>query len=362
MFCKCTIGATHQIENMSNGLKKVGDKPFVGETPQDALDSWLTPNPLFYVRSHFEYPDISKADGLNWAISVDGGDGNANTVTMKDLIRMPKKTMAVTMECAGNNRSDLEPKVSGNQFDSGAISNAIWSGVSLSHVLDQVNLSTESVEILFEGADNGVPEKGYGESSYLRSLSLDIANDPDTILAYEMNGETLPVEHGFPLRLVVPGWYGMASVKWVKSITAIKEPFNGYFQGKKYVVRYQNGKEHPLSEMQVKSFVTSHKHGESISNGHISLSGLAWAGRAAVKSVQVSVDGGETWDNASLNGPSDTYSWQKWSLDWIPANLGHHTLIAKAIDSDDNEQPIESVWNELGYALNGLKPVCINII
>ena len=114
--------------------------------------------------------------------------------------------------------------------------------------------------------------------------------------------------------------------------------------------------------MQVKSFVTSHKHGDSISNGHISLSGLAWAGRAAVKSVQVSVDGGETWDNASLNGPSDTYSWQKWRLDWIPANLGHHTLIAKAIDSDDNEQPTESVWNELGYALNGLKPVCINII
>ena len=132
MFCKCTIGATHQIENMSNGLKKVGDKPFVGETPQDALDSWLTPNPLFYVRSHFEYPDISMADGLNWAISVDGGDGNANTVTMKDLIRMPKKTMAVTMECAGNNRSDLEPKVSGNQFDSGAISNAIW--LSLIHI------------------------------------------------------------------------------------------------------------------------------------------------------------------------------------------------------------------------------------
>ena len=362
MFCKCTKGVTHQIASVSNGLKQVGDKPFVGETPQGALDSWLTPNPLFYVRSHFEYPDISNSDGLNWSISIDGGDGDVKTTTMMNVMRMPKKTMAVTMECAGNNRSDLEPKVSGNQFDSGAVSNAIWSGVSLSHVLDQVNVSPESVEILFEGADNGVPESGYDESSYLRSLSLEVANDPDTILAYEMNGEPLPIEHGFPLRLVVPGWYGMASVKWLKSITAIKEPFHGYFQGKKYVVRYQNGTEHPLTEMQIKSFVTSHKHGESIAHGPTSLSGLAWAGRATVKSVEVSVDAGKNWNKASMNGPSDTYSWQKWSLDWIPTNLGHHTLIAKGIDSDGNEQPIESVWNELGYAINGLKPVCINVV
>lgn len=362
MFCKCTENNTPQTNNLSTGLKQVGDKPFVGETPQNALNSWLTPNPLFYVRSHFEYPDVSDSDRINWSICIDGGDGEVKKITMKELMRMPKRTMAVTMECAGNNRSDLQPKVSGNQFDSGAVSNAIWTGVSLSHVLDQVNISSDSVEILFEGADRGVPEQGYGESSYLRSLSLDIANDPDTILAYEMNGEPLPIEHGFPLRLVVPGWYGMASVKWVKSITAIKEPFHGYFQGKKYVVRYENGKEHPLTEMQIKSFVTSHQHGESISNGPISLSGLAWAGRARVKSVEVSVDGGKTWDNATLNGPSDTYSWQKWSLEWVPANIGHHTLIAKAIDFNGNKQPIESVWNELGYALNGLKPVCINIV
>ena len=362
MFCNCNGSGDGPEKSDRANLKQVGDKPFVGETPQDALDSWLTPNPLFYVRSHFDYPDISGPDGANWNVAVDGGTGNPISLNMTDLKKLPSKTMAVTMECAGNNRSDLDPVVSGNQFASGAISNAIWTGVSLSDVLSTVDVNPNSIEILFEGADSGVPEAGYEMSSYLRSLSIDIANDPDVILAYEMNGETLPIEHGYPLRLVVPGWYGMASVKWVKNITAIKEPFHGYFQGKKYVVRYKDGNEHPLTEMQVKSFVTSHKHGESVQNGVVSLGGLAWAGRSTIASVEVSVDGGNSWSNADISGPTDTYSWQNWNFQWSPGSTGHHTLISKAKDSNGNEQPLESVWNELGYAVNGLKPICLEIV
>ena len=343
-------------------LKQVGDKPFVGETPQDALNSWLTPNPLFYVRSHFDYIDISQTEGEVWNITVDGGNGNSVQLSINEIKKLPSKTMAVTMECAGNNRSDLDPLVSGNQFANGAISNAIWTGVSLSDVLKSVEIDSEAIEILFEGADSGVPEAGYEESSYLRSLSIDIAEDPDILLAYEMNGEPLPIEHGYPLRLVVPGWYGMASVKWVKTITAIKEPFHGYFQGKKYVVRYKDGKEHPLTEMQVKSYVTSHTDGELVEKGVISLGGLAWAGRSRVKAVSVSVDGGETWSSANISGPSDDYSWQKWDFSWSTDTAGHYTLISKATDSEGHEQPLESVWNELGYAVNGLKPVHIEVV
>ena len=362
MFCNCNGSANNPEESNRDNLKQVGNKPFVGETPQDALDSWLTPNPLFYVRSHFDYPNISKSEGAAWTVTVDGGLGESLPLSILDLKKLPSKTMAVTMECAGNNRSDLDPLVSGNQFANGAISNAIWTGVSLSHVLDTVEINSDSVEILFEGADSGIPEAGYHKSSYLRSLSMDIANDPDIILAYEMNGETLPLEHGFPLRLVVPGWYGMASVKWVKNITAIKEAFHGYFQGKKYVVRYKDGEEHPLTEMQVKSFVTSHKHGESVHNGMVSLAGLAWGGRSRIETVEVSVDGGKNWREAAISGPSDDYSWQKWSFEWTPETIGHHTLISKAIDSNGKEQPTQSVWNAFGYAVNGLKPICLDII
>lgn len=346
----------------SLNLKQVGDKPFVGETPQDVLNTWLTPNSSFYVRSHFDYPDISADDGENWSITVDGGIGESAELSIGEIKKLPIKTMAVTMECAGNNRSDLNPLVSGNQFENGAVSNAIWTGVSLCDVLKTVDIDPETVEILFEGADSGVPESGYDHSSYLRSLSLEIANDPDVILAYEMNGETLPIEHGFPLRLIVPGWYGMASVKWVKNIKAVKEPFHGYFQGKKYVVRYKNGNEHPLTEMQIKSFVTSHKEGDSVGKGILSIGGLAWAGRSKVKSVKVSVDGGETWNSANISGPSDNYAWQKWDFSWSIEDPGQYTLISRAIDEEGKEQPLESVWNELGYAVNGVKPVTIEVV
>ena len=219
-------------------LKTVGTEPYVGETPQAALDRWLTPNSLFYVRSQFDYPEI---DESSWRLKLDGAGSQEMTLSLDELKQLPKHTLTVTLECAGNNRGDLNPPAPGNQFSNGAVSNATWSGTSLSSVLSKMDLSKDVVEILFEGADIGSPSADKDPEPYLRSLPLELARHPDTLLAYEMNGETLPLEHGYPIRLIIPGWYGMAHVKWVNKITAITEPYYGTFQGEKYVYKYEDG-------------------------------------------------------------------------------------------------------------------------
>ena len=192
-------------------LVTIDSYPFVGETPINAIQSWVTPTALYYARSHFDYPSIDPAE---WSLVVDGEVSNPSTLSMSDILSLPAHTVPVTMECAGNNRVDLDPPVMGNQFRGGAVSTAIWTGVALRDVLDAASPTGAAVEALFVGADSGEPVPGR-PMAYERSLPLDVAMDPDTLLAYEMNEEPLPEDHGRPLRLVVPRWYGMASVKWL---------------------------------------------------------------------------------------------------------------------------------------------------
>jgi DMSO/TMAO reductase YedYZ molybdopterin-dependent catalytic subunit len=341
----------------ASGLKTVGTEPYVGETPQIALGSWLTPNPLFYVRSQFDYPDV---DEKSWRLQATSRGGQRITFSLDDIRQLPKHTLPVTLECAGNNRADLNPKAPGNQFDNGAVSNAVWSGTSLNSVLSSMNLSEDVVEILFEGADIGSPTADKDPEPYLRSLPLDLARHQDTLLAYEMNGETLSLEHGYPVRLLVPGWYGMAHVKWLTKITALTKPFSGYFQGEKYVLKYEDGTEKPVQEMQVKSAITSPGENESLkccTDYH--MSGNAWSGRTGIAKVEVSVDCGNSWIEAELTGPSEQYSWQQWNYKWTPNTPGEHTLLSRATNSDGEQQPLKAVWNELGYAINGSKPIKI---
>ena len=341
----------------ASGLKTVGTEPYVGETPQVALDRWLTPNSLFYVRSQFDYPEINED---SWQLKVVSAGNQEIALTMDELKHLPKHTLTVTLECAGNNRSDLNPPAPGNQFSNGAVSNAIWSGTSLNSVLSKMDLSKDVVEILFEGADIGSSAADKDPEPYLRSLPLELAKHPDTLLAYEMNGEILPLEHGYPIRLIIPGWYGMAHVKWVNKITAITEPYYGTFQGEKYILKYKDGTEKPVEEMQVKSTITSPAENESLkccADYHIS--GNAWSGRTDIAKVEVSVDSGNSWHEAKLIGPSEQYSWQQWNYKWTPNTPGEHILLSRATNSDGEQQPLESVWNELGYAVNGSKPIKI---
>jgi DMSO/TMAO reductase YedYZ molybdopterin-dependent catalytic subunit len=178
---------------------------------------------------------------------------NPVELNYSELVRLPKQTVPAMMECAGNNRSDLDPKVPGNPFEAGAISNAIWAGAPLKPFLQQAGYSSDAIEVLFEGADSGEPAPGHSTVPYQRSLPLQIALHPDTMLVYEMSGETLTPEHGFPVRLVVPRWYGMASVKWLTSIRVIERPFAGFFQTERYVMTDESGVEGQLSHMAVNS-------------------------------------------------------------------------------------------------------------
>ena len=369
MSCTCSrVGSPENAKSNQETrpnirtLKPVDEEPMIGETPASALSSWLTPNPLFYIRNHFPFPSVSDLSESTWEIAVDGTVCNPHELRFGDLLNLPRRTLAVTMECAGNNRRDLEPTVPGNQFDTGAVSTAVWTGVSLADVLHTADLNPGSVEILFEGADSGEPEPGKEIQPYLRSLPIEVAMHPDTIIAYEMNGESLTVEHGAPVRLVVPGWYGMASVKWLQRITVLTKPFKGYFQTYKYVVRYQDGNERPVREMQVKSFISSPRHKSILEGRAICLSGFAWSGRSEIEQVELSADGGLSWDSVDLLGPSTGYSWQQWNYRWGPAKRGHYTIISRARDSRGNLQPMRSVWNELGYEVNGTTSLCLDVL
>ena len=229
-MCNCTcIGAGLSVapasaqvrpENTKN-IVTIKHEPQIGETPQRALDAWLTPNPHFYVRNHFSIPDIRCS---TWSLSIDGLITRERRFTLQQLKRFPRVTLPVTMECAGNNRSDLDPPTPGNQFQNGAVSTAYWAGARLSEVLKSAGVRPNAREVLFEGHDIGNPEPGVSEMPYTRSLPIDVALHPDTLLAYEMNGQELPKEHGHPLRLIVPGWYGMASVKWPEETDGSRYP------------------------------------------------------------------------------------------------------------------------------------------
>ncbi len=339
-------------------LVTIDTVPFVGETPREAIQNWITPNALYYARNHFDTPSI---DVNQWTLTVDGLVSHPLTLAFSDILELPQRTLVVTMECAGNNRTALDPPVKGNQFDGGAISTAIWTGVSLRDVLERATVEEGAVEVFFEGSDSGHGAPDQVIAPYQRSLPMEMALHPDTLLAYLMNSEELPADHGHPLRLVVPGWYGMASVKWLSKITVLDHAFVGFFQTDRYTIETENGEKDPLRGMVVKSLISKPRHGEVFNLRIHQITGLAWSGEGAVTKVEVSDDFGESWRPAQLGGLNHQYAWQQWTMTWRPPYPGHHTLMARATDGTGNVQPMKSTWNELGYAINGVQSVCVNV-
>ena len=368
MMCNCTcIGAglgvmppsTQVRPGNSMNLVTIEREPQIGETPQPALEAWLTPNPLFYVRNHFSVPEIRCS---SWRLSIDGLVSREQQLSLDELKLLPRVTLPVTMECAGNNRSDLEPPAPGNQFTSGAVSTAYWAGVRVSDVLRSAGISPGAREVLFEAHDSGRPEPDLSEMPYTRSLPLDVALHPDTLLAYEMNGQELPLEHGHPLRLMVPGWYGMASVKWLKRLSVLDTDYSGYFQGKKYVIEDELGHTVPLTTIGVKSLIGNPSEGSTVSIGQVCVTGVAWSGQDRIARVDFSSDNGATWTATEMVGPSEQYAWQKWHYAWNPKQTGAYSLMSRAVDVRGNVQPMKSRWNKLGYMVNGVRPVLVTVV
>ena len=365
-MCKCSKAEFAQetqdslrAQPADAGLVTIEREPIIGETPQATLQSWLTPNPLFYIRNHYAIPAAHAA--ANWRLALDGHLDNAISFSADDFRDFPKQTLPITLECAGNNRSDLEPGVPGNPFQNGAISNAIWAGTPLHLLLERAGVKDGAIEILFEGMDEGAPAPEQPNQPYLRSLPIDIAMHPHTLLAYEMNGEPLSREHGSPLRLIVPGWYGMASVKWLRRVTALKEPFTGFFQRDRYIVEDDHGGVSPVAAMQVKSLISWPQTGATLRQGRHNVNGMAWSGAAHISRVEITDDGGKTWNPADLTGPRYRYAWQQWNFLWTPQAPGSHTLAARATDESGNIQPLQTRWNSLGYIINGVRPVHVQV-
>jgi sulfane dehydrogenase subunit SoxC len=330
--------------------------------PLEALRYDVTPLGLHYLLTHYDVPATDVAD---WCLRVEGGAADGVELSLDDLRAMPAVTRRVTMECAGNGRAFLDPRPLSQPWLVEAVGTSEWTGVTVADVLARVELAPSAVELVFTGADSGI--EGGVEQHYQRSLPVAVAAGPNAILAYAINGMPLPPQHGYPLRLVVAGWYGMTNVKWLTSITAVTEPFAGYQQTTSYRLR-QNEDEsgEPLTRMQpralmippgIPEYLTRERHARA---GEHRLTGRAWSGMAPITSVAVSADAGATWVEAELDPPTDSGVWQAWRATW-QATAGTYELCCRATDAEGNTQPLASSWNFGGYANNAVHRVRVHV-
>ena len=328
--------------------------------PLEALRYEVTPGGLHYLLTHFDVPDV---DAAAWRLEVGGAVSRPLTLTLDELRARSSRTHVVTMECAGNGRALLTPRPVSQPWLDEAVSTAEWTGVPLRDVLADAGVLPRAVELAFRGADHGT--QGGVEQDYARSLPVAEAVRPEVLLAYEMNGRPLEPQHGAPLRLVVPGWYGMTSVKWLASIKAITRAFDGYQQAVAY--RYQRDADdagEPVSRMRVRAlmippgfpdFMTRRRVAEA---GPVTLRGRAWSGVADIARVEVGVDG--EWRDAVLERRVGDWAWRGWSFCW-QAPSGEHVLACRATDAAGRTQPSAPEWNYQGMGNNLIQQVEVSV-
>ena len=328
------------MDESADRLRVRRAEPLCAETVLEEQRGLITSNSRHYVRCNFPWPDA-------WpGLRVDGAVARARDWTLADLDLLVTRELVVTMECAGNGRAFLDPPVPGEAWELGAVATAAWGGPSLAMVLDAAGVAASAVEVAFDAADG-----------FVRSLPVEAARDPDIILATTMNGAPLPAAHGAPLRLVVPRWYGMASVKWLSGIRLLEQPFTGHFQTERYVIDGE-----PVSVVRVRSVITHPAAGDTVRGTRARVRGYAWSGSGGIEHVEVSDDAGSTWRPARLGAAAGPYGWTPWELDWSPPGPGDHTLLARARDEAGNLQPLEQFWNALGYCNNAAVPHRVRVV
>ncbi len=346
---------------MNPERKFVTTSPENSETPLDTAASWVTPNRLFFVRNHFTPPAVERAA---WELSLGGMVERPMRWTFAQLAAMPQHSVFATVECAGNGRSFLREKAAGVQWGAGAIGHAEWTGVRLRDLLEPAGLKAGALEVVFEGADRGTEPDHPTPMHFSRSLPVTKALDPDTLVALRMNGEWLDANHGAPMRLFVPGWYGVASVKWLRSMRVIDQAYPGYFQTTKYSIdriTAQGKRRLPLGPGSVKSEMLLPVATQRLRAGTHRIAGVAWAGEERVMRVDVSTDGGRTWQAAHLKGMRQPYSWCQWECLWTVTAPGEYTLMARAHSESGQTQPLDYDPNNLGYLINVVLPRVIRV-
>jgi sulfane dehydrogenase subunit SoxC len=324
--------------------------------PLEGLRWDVTPVGMHYLLVHYDVPLV---DAAGWRLEV--GGARTLSLSLEDLQARETVTTPVTMECAGNGRAKLDPRPVSQPWLHEAVGTGAWTGTPLRGLLEEAGLGDDPVEVLFTGLDRGV--EGDVPQAYQRSLPVAEAMAGDVLLAWALNGGPLPPQHGFPLRLVVPGWYGMTNVKWLARIDVLAQPFTGYQNERGYRLRaHEDDPGVPVTRMMprallappgVPDFMTRRRHVEA---GPVRLEGRAWSGWGEIEAVDVSTDGGATWTAAVLDPSVGEHAWRRFSADW-EASVGEHELCCRARDAIGNEQPLEAPWNVGGYANNEVQRI-----
>jgi DMSO/TMAO reductase YedYZ molybdopterin-dependent catalytic subunit len=307
----------------------------------------LVSNPLFFLRSNNPPPDLRPAD---WRVRLDGRVKKPLELDLAALQAMPSVTQEVWLECAGNSRKRWSPPGEGNQWDDQAISDARFTGVPLVTLLDQAGIESDAVEVVASGHDHDA-----AGTPFQRGLPLDVARNPYVLLAYAMNGEPIPAPNGGPVRLLVPRWAGIASVKWPARIEVVNSPFGGYYNAQRYIMVDDQGQTlTTVREMPVKSIMAWPSEGERIPPGQHRVFGFAWSGYAPIDRVEVSADDQRTWSSARLTHGDGALAWTRWEFDWNVSGSGTARLAVRATDTSGNVQPREAAWNKFGYLMNAI--------
>ncbi|HYK98055.1 MAG TPA: sulfite oxidase [Candidatus Acidoferrales bacterium] len=335
---------------MSDDLVYLTRDPLNAEVRPERITGAITPVGTHYVRDHFPIPEPPSH------LEVGGLVETPLRLTVAELRALPPRTLTVTLECAGNGRAYLDPPAPGEQWHLGAVGTAEWTGVPLRALLDHARPKREAVELLFVGADHGMQKDVGRDIAFERSLPMADALGDGPLLAYAMNGAPLAPEHGAPLRLIVPRWYGVASVKWLARVTAIAERFAGFYQKDRYVI---DGR--PLREIAPRAIITSPADGARVARGRVAVHGKAWSGRSPIGQVEVSLDSGYSWHHAQLGPQASAVAWRDWSITLETGDRDELSILAFATTTDGEQQPIKAVANPLGYSNNAARSIRVTI-
>ncbi|MBX3304128.1 MAG: sulfite oxidase [Nitrospira sp.] len=341
-------------------------RPFDAETPVGEFASFLTPNDRFFVRSHFGPPVPELIAEANWKLRVGGLVDRPQVLTLRELKQVEPVTITAVVQCSGNGRAFHRPKVPGVQWKRGAVGNARWTGLRLRDVLAQAGVKEGAQHVQLQGADRPIVDS---VPLFTRSIPLAKALHPDTILAYEMNGRPLPILHGAPLRVITPGWMANSCTKWLTDITVQAEEAKGYYMQTAYRVPVKSaesggiatGASTPVAAMVVKSLIAAPQEGDIVEPGFSAIQGVAWSGEAKVMKVEVSLDGGKTWEPARLVGDDHPFAWRRWRFLWKATTPGPVSILCRATDARGETQPEVSPWNPSGFLWNGWDRVTVRV-
>jgi len=334
------------------------------ETPVQYFNTWLTPAEHFFVRNHMHEP--STLDASDWKLSVGGEVEKPFTISLAELAKLESHSVVNTLECAGNGRAFQNPKVPGVQWQKGAVSTGRFTGPRLRSLLQRAGVKGMGKHVMFRGLDE-VPGK---VPPFVRSIPIAKAMDPDTLVATHLNGAPLPKHNGFPARAMVPGWIGAASCKWLAEIKVLDKEFEGNFMSPGYRMPNLQVKPgeavkpedtHPVTALNVKSLISTPLDGSTLRSRAVIIQGVAWAGEADIERVDVSADGGDTWQAAELGKDKAPYAWRLFSFKWKAAKPGDYTILSRATDSQGRVQPTAPVWNPSGYLNNAIDQVKVHV-